>query len=296
MAKTAYVYVGKESGHNFEIGKERFVWGWQSSVLDKAGGREIAESLLPGDVLVLGHRGPNPRQPEGSWAEGVLAEVLLAKVTSRLYESHRDVWPDKKYPFRVDIEFIEEKADCGAGELGAGAMECLRRSGCKQGAPVLEDGVQVVRRALAPPGGPTPSRVEEDLDVLLETRARREQKWLRGQKFGNASVLTCHLCGRTFPSRLVRAAHVKRRSHCTNEQRLDLNNIMAACTMGCDELFEHGYVHVDPTGRVAVGAAAAEHPDVLGAAKPLVGRFCAAFSEESEKFFEFHRGQFGVRA
>ena len=57
--------------------------------------------------------------------------------------------------------------------------------------------------------------------------------------------------GRCLPRGLLVAAHVKPRSECSEEERRDIPHVaMAACLLGCDALYETGYLTVDATGRI----------------------------------------------
>ena len=48
-------------------------------------------------------------------------------------------------------------------------------------------------------------------------------------------------------SRLLVAAHIKKRSHCTDHEKRDIANIgMLNCKFGCDELYERGFVSIGP--------------------------------------------------
>ena len=91
----------------------------------------------------------------------------------------------------------------------------------------------------------------EELDRKFQAVQRVEQSALRehllqGRKSGN-----CLLCGRTFHAHFLVAAHIKKRSECTDSQKRDLRNIgMLNCKFGCDELYERGYISVDGQGRV----------------------------------------------
>jgi hypothetical protein len=91
----------------------------------------------------------------------------------------------------------------------------------------------------------------EELDRKFQAVQRVEQSALRehllhGHKSGN-----CLLCGRTFHAHFLVAAHIKKRSECTDSQKRDLRNIgMLNCKFGCDELYERGYISVDGQGRV----------------------------------------------
>ena len=84
MPDVAYVYVPIRSRGNLEIGLARGVWGWRSETLDRAESRAAVESLGDGDFLFLGHKGPDPRVPEGGWRDAVLKRVIVAQVTRPL--------------------------------------------------------------------------------------------------------------------------------------------------------------------------------------------------------------------
>ena len=86
MGRTAYVYVGEQSATNFDIGRDRGVWGWETSVLDRSNGHDVASSLQPGDLLYLGHKAPGgPRTSEENWLRVRLEQVLVLEITSPLY-------------------------------------------------------------------------------------------------------------------------------------------------------------------------------------------------------------------
>ncbi|MEJ3747283.1 hypothetical protein WEI85_28860 [Actinomycetes bacterium KLBMP 9797] len=85
---------------------------------------------------------------------------------------------------------------------------------------------------------------------------------------------------------MVVAAHVKRRSEATYTERLDLNNIAAACLIGCDILFELGYIHVDFNGQIQ--RTIEDMQDLDEPAKLLNGRLCAAFNAKSRRYFAEH--------
>ncbi len=77
----------------------------------------------------------------------------------------------------------------------------------------------------------------DELDRQVTAHARLEQALLRRRLFGHRPAGICALCGQELPTDLLVAAHVKRRSACDHVERLDFeNNVMAACTFGCDDL------------------------------------------------------------
>nr|WP_052478273.1 hypothetical protein [Kibdelosporangium sp. MJ126-NF4]CEL17351.1 Conserved domain protein [Kibdelosporangium sp. MJ126-NF4]CTQ91422.1 Conserved domain protein [Kibdelosporangium sp. MJ126-NF4] len=286
MSRVGYVYVGKSAGKNWDIGIQQGVWGWETSVLDRKDGHAIAGSLREGDLLVLARGGPSPRAQTGEWRDAWMKEAWVGSIVRELYQSNHQVWPDKPYPHRVDLVELAHFADVGADALGeADAMECLRLSGNKQGAPVIG------QLDLADPAADDAvDAPEEPPNRLALVVIRAEQRQLRSLKFAGASEITCNLCGRTFPARLVRAAHVKRRSELEPGEHRNLANIMAACAFGCDEMFEHGYIYVDDSGsvrrdpRVSPGSSLEEF-----FASYLAGQTCTAYSKESSAFFAYHR-------
>ncbi|MEV4161416.1 hypothetical protein [Nonomuraea dietziae] len=120
--------------------------------------------------------------------------------------------------------------------------------------------------------------------------ARGEQERLKRHLLpGQTGV--CVLCGRTLDRGLLVAAHIKKRMHCSDDERRDLANIaMLNCILGCDALYENGYIGVGPGGEILISGAAlngpgvAEHVDMF-----LKGRTTPWWSEEREKYFAWHR-------
>ncbi|MBA8953917.1 hypothetical protein ACFQU9_44470 [Actinomadura namibiensis] len=180
-------------------------------------------------------------------------------------------------------------------------MEALRLSANKQGSPVRRpemEAVDGVVAAVAKQTAATESvdhtadrylNIGGDLDQRARTLVRREQQRLRAQKFGNAERLTCALCGRTLPARVVHTAHIKRRRDCSFDERRDLANIMGACVLGCDVLFEHGYLYVDDTGKITASASGLADPGLAGPLQERMGQSCAAFGPDSRGYFAWHR-------
>lgn len=75
--------------------------------------------------------------------------------------------------------------------------------------------------------------------------SRLEQAKLRRKLLGRRSELSCAFCGHVVPKRLIVAAHIKRRADCTDDDIRDIaHNILPLCALGCDALFEGGYVSV----------------------------------------------------
>ena len=101
----------------------------------------------------------------------------------------------------------------------------------------------------------------------------------------------CALCGRTLPRALLVAAHIKKRAMCNDEEKRDLANIaMLACTLGCDAVYEQGYVTVAPGGDILVSPLAAEFHDVAAYIDgQLAGRVVTWWTETRSPYFHWHR-------
>jgi hypothetical protein len=83
-----------------------------------------------------------------------------------------------------------------------------------------------------------------ELDQKVTRLVRKEQSLIRGKLFPSPTA-SCDLCGESMPREFLIAAHIKKRAACSIEETLDIPNVvMAACVIGCDALFERGYVTV----------------------------------------------------
>ncbi|MFE5595708.1 hypothetical protein [Streptomyces sp. NPDC056549] len=296
MPRTSYIYVPAPSKENLEIGLNAGLWGWRSSALDRAGARNVVQSLLEGDFLILGHRGPNSRVAPGGWANAVLQRVVVAQISRPLFQATDLVWPDDTYPERIGIDVLDEEINVTGASLGADAMEALRLSANKQGAAVVTAGVSSVAslvtelppvRDQREPAGDLDH--DGDTNAVAQVLIRREQQKLRRALIGSRTTTTCGFCGRTFPSRLIRAAHIKRRSQATRQERLNMSNVIPACLMGCDELFEHGYIYVEGDGTIAASLSSSATSDLKQIAEALVGRTVGDFGTHRAEFFRWHR-------
>jgi len=84
-----------------------------------------------------------------------------------------------------------------------------------------------------------------NLDSNSISKVRKEQKFLRAHLGNGLLIAKCTLCQNEFPIEMLVAAHIKKRSECTNIEKLDFDNIATLmCKVGCDDLFEKGYIFV----------------------------------------------------
>jgi hypothetical protein len=125
------------------------------------------------------------------------------------------------------------------------------------------------------------------LDDRREVAARIEQGFIRQQLFRGKENERCAICGRLFPIDLLRAAHIKRRAACSPDEKRDYtNNVLPMCTLGCDELFERGYIVVR-NGRVAKGKPG-RTPPVDDYIARVIDTPCLAYYRDSGTYFDWH--------
>lgn len=128
-------------------------------------------------------------------------------------------------------------------------------------------------------------------DIAGSIFRRAEQRYLRQAllaRYGNQ----CAFCGRYLPKNLLIAAHIKLRSESSEADRLNFDAAaMLACSLGCDALFERGYLTVDDGGLVRTTPV--DDPELLHVLAQLGGSRCLAFSEATKENFEFHRQSHG---
>jgi len=136
-------------------------------------------------------------------------------------------------------------------------------------------------------------RLEElaaDMNLPITAYRRAEQESLRTILLGGKQTERCAICARHLPVDLLVTGHIRPRHSCSPEQRRDLANVMAVCLLGCDALFENGYVTVDDSGRIRTEESAKAHPHLATAAQALEGSACNAWNANSAQYFAWHRG------
>ena len=129
------------------------------------------------------------------------------------------------------------------------------------------------------------------LDSVASVKVRQEQAQLRNLLAGNRELAECVLCGQEYPMGFLVAAHVKKRSICSDDERRDLRHVaMLACTFGCDALYETGWITVGEDGNVqTVPLDSLPEGRIREHLQYLAGHRCGAHSPASERYFAWHR-------
>ena len=270
-----------------------------------------------------------PRTAEddlGPWLTASYGAITIARLVGSLYRSTDPVWPDDIYEYRVRFDSLTAIGNVTGGELHPEAVQAIRDSVLRRGLPILgpeplivgtldrpEDIMTLLRngasetssRVLSGADSPTvefafgvdvPDRLLEGLDSLdgfARAIVRVEQQTLRRYRFGSSTSVACAVCGRVLPVGLVRLAHIKRRSEANRDERLMLENTMPACTLGCDELFERGYLAVDTFGVLTANETKPTSGDLAEIVKALANRPIHGYTANQEQFFAWHRTRHG---
>ncbi|ACU03149.1 hypothetical protein [Pedobacter heparinus] len=118
------------------------------------------------------------------------------------------------------------------------------------------------------------------------TKARKEQRILKEWLFGKRKYAICGICNKEYPVSLLVVAHIKKRSKSSHEERINLDIVMPMCKMGCDELYEQGYIGVKDGKVVAI-----KQPYTTAAIKTLTeslkGNTCTHYNDQTKGYFEW---------
>lgn len=132
---------------------------------------------------------------------------------------------------------------------------------------------------------------EIELDKPTVVKTRTEQSLLRENLF-TGKTATCSFCNKEYPSDLMAAAHIKKRSECSDVEKLDHENIVVkACRVGvgCDLLFEKGIIGVNTkTKKVELNVDKVETDDLMESVKILSGNKFTALMTGNIGYLDWH--------
>ena len=228
------IYIGKSMLGNLETAIQNNVWGCpvpQNAELDK------------GDlILFCGGVPKGPRQLEEDWNTKSASFLVLGRATSSWFEDPTPVWNGpESYPYRFNFELIKRFEDVplqSGVNLSPEASNALRLSGqIRQNGGIQcqrfgVGGIYFYNRPIITGNSSFSfANFKGDYDTPTNSTARAEQRELRKRLLSRGK--TCAICGDNFQENLLVAAHIKKRSECTDKEKGDLNNIaMLACKLG----------------------------------------------------------------
>lgn len=129
-----------------------------------------------------------------------------------------------------------------------------------------------------------------ELDSQSKGVFRKEQGYLRNKLFKGKKTCKCAICHNEFPIQMLVAGHIKKRSKCTREEKLDVENIaMPVCKFGCDDLFEKGYIRVNNEGFIYSSNTKGLTEYVKKHITSLSDIKCLNHNDKTEGYFKWHR-------
>ncbi|WP_373272474.1 hypothetical protein, partial [Vibrio parahaemolyticus] len=82
------------------------------------------------------------------------------------------------------------------------------------------------------------------------------------------------MCNKHYPKDLLIAAHVKKRSLCNDNEKLDIKNIAMLQCASCDKLFENGYIYLSDMGTIVINEYAPVTQDLSKELSQLSNNCC----------------------
>lgn len=134
--------------------------------------------------------------------------------------------------------------------------------------------------------------LEDAQDGLRLATYRKEHQTLKANLFKGQLAMRCAVCGELFPKSLLVTAHLKKRSECAPEERIDPAVVLPMCVAGCDALYERGYLSLDAATSLVVETprtAQLTGTYMHKVAKGLVGRCCPYELTARAKYLEWHQ-------
>lgn len=128
----------------------------------------------------------------------------------------------------------------------------------------------------------------ESTEIETISTRRLEQGYLKTILFGNHSLGNCACCKKKLPISLLVTAHIKKRAYCSLDERLDKNIVMPMCKLGCDEIYEKGYISV-LNGKFIELKPSPITSDLKNFIYSVIGNSCDYFNNRTEKYFKWHR-------
>jgi len=119
------------------------------------------------------------------------------------------------------------------------------------------------------------------------SNVRGEQSELRRRLLRGRTVALCSICGEELNESLLVAAHIKKRASCSGEEKLDPQVVVLMCKLGCDALYEYGYLSVEH-GVVKTRRIGTDPPRITRLLNRLHDREFPEWTERRSEYFAWH--------
>lgn len=130
---------------------------------------------------------------------------------------------------------------------------------------------------------------QSSLESEYQAKRRKEQAFLREVLFSTNQEGKCVICNKTYPVSFLVAAHIKKRSNCTEDEKRDFNNVVTSmCKFGCDDMYERGYIGVQD-GIVVRLKGSDVTSELIRNINKVVGNECPAWNESTKVYFDWHK-------
>lgn len=131
----------------------------------------------------------------------------------------------------------------------------------------------------------------KETDRKASIYTRKEQAQLRDYLFKKKKYNKCAVCGRVFTEEFLVTAHLKKRSLCTLEERIDIDNIVVPmCTFGCDSLYEKGYLGIHDGHVIKLNNSSVQ--EAHNYIEQQVGKECSYYKKSNSIYCESHNEMF----
>ncbi|PTM03101.1 MAG: hypothetical protein DA405_11425 [Bacteroidetes bacterium] len=127
----------------------------------------------------------------------------------------------------------------------------------------------------------------EETETAITSSRRLEQGYLKKNLFGKRIIGSCACCKKEYPVSYLITAHIKKRAFCQPHEKRDLNVVMPMCRLGCDELFEKGYISV-LDGLFVDMLKTPNSVELQNFINEVSGNTCEYYKEETQSYFEWH--------
>jgi len=127
----------------------------------------------------------------------------------------------------------------------------------------------------------------EETEVEITSSRRLEQGFLKKILFGKKIIGTCAGCKKEFPVSYLITAHIKKRAFCELPERKDINVVMPMCKMGCDEIYEKGYISV-LNGVFVDMLKTPNSSELQKYIEQIINTSCDFYNQKTKSYFEWH--------
>lgn len=294
MAVYALSVAGNALGtSNLVAGRAVHTWGWKdeavSVVANEIGqsGLEILAGMSLDDTLIIAHGGAGRVGSDAQWIGSTLNRIVICRVTRTYFTDATPIWTDDVYPNRIEFEEVDERTEISGGSLDPQLLSAIKWSASVRALPMPLGSLPLLdgSAAAVPPGFFASAT---DLDNWSLRRGRVEQAALRKRLLAGKAIESCVLCGRSYNVQHLIAAHIKKRSKCSLEEKKDTTNAMLNCATGCDSLYEAGCVAVATDGKIVANPSYTPTSAEAALIGSLVGRVVGPYAVAG-KYFDFHR-------